>query len=99
MTKTDADFPALLQAFFTDRLMRQRQTSSHSIASYRDTFRLLFSFVEHRVKKRPPRRLDELDAPFLGAFLDHLEQERGNGACSRNARPPHPSFLPLRGPP
>jgi site-specific recombinase XerD len=85
--KTDADFPALLQAFFTDRLMRQRQASPHTIASYRDTFRLLFSFAEHRLKKAPSTlHLDDLDIPFLGAFLDHLERERGNSARSRNAR-------------
>jgi len=85
--KTDADFPALLQAFFTDRLMRQRQASPHTIASYRDTFRLLFSFAKHRLKKAPSTlRLDDLDTPFLGAFLDHLERERGNSARSRNAR-------------
>ncbi len=85
--KTDADFPALLQAFFTDRLMRQRQASPHTIASYRDTFRLLFSFAKQRLNKAPSTlRFDDLDIPFLGAFLDHLEQERGNGARSRNAR-------------
>jgi len=36
------NFPFLLQAFFTDRLMHQRQASEHTIASYRDTFCLLF---------------------------------------------------------
>jgi site-specific recombinase XerD len=85
--KTDADFPALLQTFFTDRLMRQRQASPHTIASYRDTFRLLFSFAKHRLKKAPSAlHLEDLDTPFIGAFLDHLEKERGNSARSRNAR-------------
>jgi site-specific recombinase XerD len=85
--KTDADFPILLQAFFTDRLMRQRQASPHTIASYRDTFRLLLSFAKERLKKAPSMlRLEDLDTPFLGAFLDHLEKERANGARSRNAR-------------
>ena len=85
--KTDADFPSLLQAFFTDRLMRQRQASPHTIASYRDTFRLLLSFAEQRLKKAPSTlRLEDLDTPFIGAFLDHLEKERGNSARSRNAR-------------
>ncbi len=85
--KTEADFPALLQAFFTDRLMRQRQASPHTIASYRDTFRLLLSYAEHRLKKVPSMlHLEDLDTSFLGAFLDHLEKERGNGARSRNAR-------------
>jgi integrase/recombinase XerD len=85
--KTDADFPALLQAFFTDRLMRQRQASPHTIASYRDSFRLLLSYAAHHLKKAPSAlRLEDLDTSFLGAFLDHLEKERGNGARSRNAR-------------
>ena len=84
---TENDFPALLQAFFTDRLMRQRQASPHTIASYRDTFRLLLAFAEQRLKKAPSTlRLPDLDTPFISAFLDHLEQERGNGARSRNAR-------------
>lgn len=84
--KTDA-FPSLLQAFFTDRLMRQRQASPHTIASYRDTFRLLFAFAEQRLSKAPSAlRLEDLDTPFLGAFLDHLEKERGNTARSRNVR-------------
>jgi site-specific recombinase XerD len=85
--KTDADFPTLLQAFFTDRLMRQCQASPHTIASYRDTFRLLLAFAKERLKKAPSMlHLEDLDTPFLGAFLDHLEKERANGARSRNAR-------------
>jgi len=46
-------FPALLEAFFTDRLMRQREASAHTIASYRDTFRLLLLFAQRRLKKAP----------------------------------------------
>ena len=85
--KTENDFPSLLQAFFTDRLMRQRQASPHTIASYRDTFRLLFSFAEQRLNKAPSAlHLKDLDTPFIGAFLDHLEKERGNSARSRNVR-------------
>lgn len=85
--KTDVDFPSLLQAFFTDRLMRQRQASPHTIASYRDTFRMLLSFAEQRLKKAPSAlRLEDLATPFIGAFLDHLEKERGNSARSRNVR-------------
>ena len=85
--KTENDFPALLQAFFTDRLMRQRQASPHTIASYRDTFRLLLAFAEQRLKKAPSTlRLVDLDAAFISAFLDYLEKERRNGARSRNAR-------------
>jgi site-specific recombinase XerD len=85
--KTDAEFPSLLHAFFTDRLMRQRQASPHTIASYRDTFRMLLAFAGQRLKKAPSTlRLEDLDTPFIGAFLDHLEKERGNTARSRNTR-------------
>ena len=76
-----------LQAFFTDRLVRQRQASPHTVAAYRDTFKLLLAFAEQRTGK-PPSSLEiaDLDAPLIGAFLDHLETERGNGARTRNAR-------------
>jgi len=81
------DFPTLLHAFFTDRLMSQRQASSHTIASYRDTFRILLAFAAQRLKKAPSTlRLEDLDTPFIGAFLTHLEKERGNTARSRNVR-------------
>lgn len=80
-------FAALLQSFFVERLMRQRKASPHTIASYRDTFRLLLSFAQRHLKKPPCElTIDDLDTPFLGAFLDHLEQERNNSARSRNAR-------------
>jgi site-specific recombinase XerD len=84
---TAADFPALLQSFFTDRLLRQRQASPHTIAAYRATFRLLLRFAAARLG-RPPSDLviADLDAAFLGDFLDHLERDRGNSARSRNAR-------------
>ena len=85
--KTDTDFPALLQAFFTDRLLHQRQASPHTIASYRDTFCLLLAFAQKRLKKAPSvLHIKDLDTPFLGAFLDHLEKERGNTDRSRNVR-------------
>ena len=79
--------PALLEAFFTDRIMGQRQASPHTIASYRDTFCLLLQFAQQRLHK-PPSSLTvpELDTPLLGAFLDHLERERHNSARSRNVR-------------
>src|SRR5215468_6782452 len=83
----DANFPALLQSFFTTRLMAQRKVSSHTIASYRDTFRLLLQFAQKRLRKPPSQLdLDNLDASLIGAFLDHLEAGRGNGARSRNLR-------------
>jgi integrase/recombinase XerD len=85
--KTTANFPGLLEAFFTDRLMRQRQASRHTVAAYRDTFSLLLKFAQERLKKVPSTLiLDHLDAPFIGAFLDHIEKDRGNSARSRNAR-------------
>jgi site-specific recombinase XerD len=81
------NFPQLLEAFFTDRLMKQRQASQHTIASYSDTFRLLLSFAQRRLKKAPSSlTIEDLDAPFVGAFLEHLEKERGNSARTRNAR-------------
>ena len=84
---TQANLARLLQAFFTDRLMRQRQASPHTIASYRDTFCLLLRFVQQRTNKAPASlALPDLDAPLIGAFLDYLERERGNSARSRNVR-------------
>jgi site-specific recombinase XerD len=84
---TLADFPGLLEAFFTDRLMRQRQAIPHTIASYRDTFRLLLECVQVRLKKAPSAlSIEDLDAPLIGAFLDHLEKERGVSARTRNVR-------------
>jgi len=84
---TAADFPALLQGFFTDRLIRQRQASPHTVAAYRATFRLLLRFAATRLGRAPSRLvIADLDAAFLGEFLDHLEHERNNTARSRNAR-------------
>ena len=66
-----------LQAFFTDRLIRQRQASPHTRAAYRDTLRLLLVFASARKNKEPSQLdIDDLDAPVIGAFLDHLEQQR-----------------------
>ena len=85
--KGASQFPALLQSFFMDRLMRQRQASPHTIASYRDTFRLLMRYAQQRLHKAPSQlALSDLDTVFLGAFLDYLEQERDNSARSRNVR-------------
>src|SRR5256712_12001982 len=84
---TAANLARLLQAFFTDRLIRQRQASPHTIASYRDTFRLLLGFAQQTLKRAPSAlSLEDIDAPLVGAFLAHLERERGNGARSRNTR-------------
>jgi site-specific recombinase XerD len=76
-----------LQAFFTDRLLRQRHASSHTVAAYRDTLRMLLSYAAVRVNVSPSRLdIAQLDAPMIGAFLDHLEHERGNSVRTRNAR-------------
>lgn len=84
---TGMTFPALLQRFFTDRLCTQMEASRHTIAGYRDTFRLLVRFSAARSGK-PPTRLGiaDLDADVIGDFLIHIETARGNGARSRNTR-------------
>jgi integrase/recombinase XerD len=76
-----------LQAWFTDRLLRERDASPHTIASYRDTIRLLLTYASQRLGIEPSRLdLAQLDAPLIGAFLDHLETNRGCGARTRNTR-------------
>ncbi len=76
-----------LEAFFVGRLINEKGASPHTIAAYRDTFRLLLSFTEKRTG-RPPSQLqiEDLDAPLIAAFLDHLEHDRGNTPRTRNAR-------------
>lgn len=76
-----------LQAFFTDRLVRERNASPQTVAAYRDAWRLLLGFASQRTGK-PPMVLDfdDIDVALVAAFLDHLEHERGNTACTRNAR-------------
>jgi len=82
-----AELSPLLERFFSQRLIAQRRVSAHTVASYRDTFRLLLVFAENRLG-RPPSRLTlaDLNAPFLSEFLDHLEAYRSNKARSRNLR-------------
>ena len=76
-----------LQAFFTQRLITQRNASPQTIAAYRDTFRLLLAFAHDQTGKQPFQLdIDDLDAPLIGAFLNHLEQARGNSPRTRNAR-------------
>ena len=78
---------SLLERFFTQRLMQQRQASPHTISSYRDTFRLLLRFVQLRLHT-PPAQLafKAIDTPLIVAFLNHLEKHRGLSARSRNLR-------------
>jgi integrase/recombinase XerD len=76
-----------LEAFFTRRLIGEKGVSPHTIAAYRDTFRLLLSFVQVRTGKQPSKlEIEDLDATLIAAFLDHLEHERGNSPRTRNAR-------------
>ena len=76
-----------LQAFFTDRLVKQRRASSFTVEAYRDTFRLLLAFIHQHNGKAPSELdIDDLDATMIGAFLQHLEQGRGNSVRTRNAR-------------
>jgi integrase/recombinase XerD len=77
----------ILEAFFTDHLMTQRQASTHTVAAYRDTFRLLLSFAHQRLGKTPALLdMTDLDVPLISGFLQHLETERGNSPTTRNAR-------------
>jgi integrase/recombinase XerD len=76
-----------LEAFFTDRLINQRDASPRTIAAYRDTLRLLLRFAQQRAGKQPCQLdIADLDAPLIGAFLDYLERDRGNSPRTRNAR-------------
>lgn len=77
----------ILEAYFTLRLIGQRQASPHTVASYRDAFKLLLAFAAQQTGRPPSRlQLEDLDATLIGAFLDHLETERGNAVRTRNAR-------------
>lgn len=80
------DFARLVRDFFCDRLVNQQNVSPHTVAAYRDTFRLLLTFVQQRGK--PPERLtlDDIDAPIVLEFLNDLETRRGNSVRTRNAR-------------
>jgi len=84
---TATTFAVLLENFFTERLMQQRKASPHTIASYRDTFRLLLQYTQSHLSKAPSDLvMEDLDTPLIAAFLNHLEEERGNSARSRNVR-------------
>lgn len=81
------DLPALLQGFFTGKLVIQRQASPATVASYRDTIALLLAFAAARSGRQPHQlQVTDLDAETVGAFLTHLEKERGSSIPTRNAR-------------
>jgi len=83
----ETSFAILLQDFFCRRLINERGASAHTVASYRDTFELLLRFVAKRLGRSPTSlAIQDLDAPLVLAFLDHLETERGNSRRTRNAR-------------
>src|SRR5215213_4927613 len=84
---TSMTLAVLLQHFFTERLCTQMQASPHTIAGYRDTFRLLLRFASAELG-RPPTRLavEDLDVELIGNFLTHIETTRSNSARSRNTR-------------
>jgi integrase/recombinase XerD len=78
---------ALVQRFFTERLFTQMEASSHTIASYRDTFRLLLKFAGEKAQRSPMKlSVDDLNAEMIGAFLDDIESARKNTSRSRNTR-------------
>ena len=84
---TPTSLAPLLERFFTQRLMQQRQASSHTIRSYRDTFRQFLIFAQQRLHQPPSRlNVEQLDAPLIAAFLDELETHRGLSIRSRNLR-------------
>lgn len=79
--------PALVQRFFTQRLLQQQGVSTHTVASYRDTFRLLLAFATEQTRCTPSRLcLEDLDMALVEKFLRYLEQGRGNSVRTRNAR-------------
>ena len=82
-----ANLAGHLQRFFTDRLLGQLGASPHTVASYRDTFRLLLKFASKHQRCQPSDlKIENLDAKLIGSFLKHLEQDRRNSARSRNNR-------------
>jgi integrase/recombinase XerD len=85
--KRSCNVATLVERYFTERLMHQRNVSDNTIASYRDTFRLLFTFAQTRLRKAPSSlELKDLQAPFVQAFLADLETKRGTSVRTRNLR-------------
>jgi integrase/recombinase XerD len=87
MTHSKPTFPTLLERFFTERLMNQRQASPHTIACYRDAFRLLLQFAQQTLKKRPSDlELSDIGPDLIDAFLNHIEKQRRTSVRTRNLR-------------
>jgi site-specific recombinase XerD len=80
-------FGLLLQEYFVQRLIAQRDASPATVASYRDTFRLFLRYTQERARKQPTDlALADIDGPLVLGFLHYLEQNRGNGPRTRNVR-------------
>jgi integrase/recombinase XerD len=76
-----------LSAFFQQRLPLERHASRHTAESYAYAFKLLLAHASERLKVPPAHlALDQIDAPLVVNFLDHLETARANGPSSRNVR-------------
>jgi integrase/recombinase XerD len=85
--KPSGNVATAIERYFTERLMHQRNVSANTIASYRDTFRLLFTFAQARLHKPPSAlALDDLDVPLISAFLADLEMKQGASVRARNLR-------------
>jgi len=84
---TTTSLAPLLERFFTQRLMQQRQASPHTISSYRDTFRQFLKFAQQHLHQSPSNlTVEQIDAPLIVAFLDDLEKHQGLSIRSRNLR-------------
>ena len=94
------DLAPVLQRFFTDKLMLQRQASPHTVIAYRDTFKLLLGFVQQSTGRHPARMgLADLDAATISKFLEYLQTDRGNDIDPQHASRGDPFVLRIRGPP
>jgi site-specific recombinase XerD len=84
---SNSNLPSLIQRFFTDRLLVQLGASPHTVAAYRDAFRMLFRFAATTLGRAPSNlHIEDLDVSFLGKFLEHLESARSNCTRTRNNR-------------
>lgn len=84
---SDSTFAQLVQDYFCQYLINQRNASHRTVASYRDTFRLLFHYLEDNLGKQPYKvALDDLNASNVATFLTHLENRRSNSIRTRNNR-------------